>query len=292
MAKSMTGYGRAQEILDNYEISVEIKTVNHRYFEFSSRIPRNFGYLEEKFKSYIQKQISRGKTDVNVTVYTVNTDDTKVEINTELAQNYINALRQANCQLGLKDDFTLNSITRFSDIFTIKQEPHDEDEVWQRVKQVAQTAIDSCIKMREKEGEALKLDIEQKLSEILNNVSLIETRFPQMVEEYRNKLYAKMCEILADSKIDEQRILLESAVYSEKIAIDEELVRLKSHVNHFRELLNQQEPIGRKLDFLVQELNRETNTIGSKAYDIQITKIVVEIKSVIEKIREQIQNIE
>lgn len=292
MIRSMTGYGRCQQIRNGRDISVEIRSVNHRFFEFSARIPRVYGYLEEKMKSFVQSKVSRGKVDVNVTVFTIEGKESEVEINKSLAQGYIEALRELKDEFGLLDDLSLSSISRFGDIFSVRKAAEDEEAVWADVQVVAQEAVDHFIAMRETEGKRLKADVLEKLHHIEEIVSQIEARSPQTVANYRERLTAKMQEVLQDKNVDEQRLLLEAAIYSEKIAVDEETVRLKSHSKQFYQLLETDQAVGRKLDFLVQELNRETNTIGSKAQDIEITGMVVEIKSEIEKIREQIQNIE
>lgn len=292
MVKSMTGYGRHNQIINGLDISVEIKSVNHRFFEFSSRVPRAYAYLEPKIKTFIQSLVSRGKIDVNITIYNVEDSDTKVEINEALAKEYVDNLRELGKKLDLRDDLSLSSISKFSDIFNVKKAEDDEEEVFEDVKQVLNVAVNNFISMRQLEGERLKKDILYRLKNIKELITSIEKKSPETVTNYRERITAKMQEVLKDTSIDEHRILLESALYSEKIAVDEETVRLNSHLKQFHTLLEEKNPVGRKLDFLVQEINRETNTIGSKAQDIEITSYVVEIKSEIEKIREQIQNIE
>ena len=292
MIRSMTGYGRNTDIVNGYDITVEIKSVNHRYFELSSRVPRVYGFLEDKIKQLIQSKVSRGKIDVNVTVFCVGGQDASIEINESLAEGYVTALRKIGEKLSITGDITLSDICRFSDVFTVKKISEDDEIVWNAVKSVCESAIDSFIAMRETEGVKLKDDVENRLKEISKLVGIVEERSPKTIEEYRNKLFAKMADVLKDTKIDEQRILTEAAIYGERIAVDEETVRLRSHIHQFLDILNSGVPVGRKLDFLIQEINREVNTIGSKASDIEIARIVVEIKSEIEKIREQIQNME
>lgn len=292
MIRSMTGYGRSQQLLNGRDITVEIKSVNHRFFEFSSRTPRAYAYLDEKLKSYIQKTVTRGKIDVSLTVLNLDTDNTDVEINHSLAKAYIKALRELGENENLIDDLSLSSIARFSDIFTVRKNECDEEQVWNDVKVVLDKALESFMNMRECEGERLKEDVLSRLITIENDVNKIEEKSPITVKEYREKLFAKLQEVLADNNIDEHRILTEAAIFSEKVAVDEETVRLNSHIKQCREFLEHKEAVGRKLDFLIQEFNREANTIGSKAQDIDIARIVVNIKSEIEKIREQIQNIE
>lgn len=292
MIKSMTGYGREQAIVNNRDILVEIRSVNHRYYEFSSRIPRMYGYLDEKLKTFLKDGISRGKVEASVTITNLKDTEALIEVNKSVAKGYIEALYQANDELGLRDDLSLSQLLGLPDIFNVRKEVEDETEIWEAVKSVAEKALVRFVEMRETEGRKMYDDVMSRLDTLEKMVSFIEETMPSLTENYRNKLYTKLCEILADTNIDEQRILTESAIYSEKVAVDEETVRLRSHIAQFRTLLEQNEPIGRKLDFLVQELNREVNTIGSKAQDIKITQTVVEMKSEIEKIREQIQNIE
>lgn len=273
-------------------IIVEIKSVNHRYYEFSSRVPRSCGYLDEKLKSFIQGKVSRGKIDVGVSIQSDGVSDEKIEVNSEVAKGYITALRSANEELGLEDDLTLSRIMRLPDIFDVKKIEEDEETVWNEVKSVAEKALERFIAMREAEGEKMREDILSRLDYITELVEKIEKKSPETTEKYRKKLFDKISEVLKDTNIDEQRILTEAAIFSEKTAVDEETVRLRSHINQCREMLSMNEAVGRKLDFLIQEFNREANTIGSKCQDIEITKVVVDLKSEIEKIREQVQNIE
>lgn len=289
---SMTGYGRSRQVLDGREITVEIRSVNHRYLEYSARIPRMYGYLEEKLKTFLQSSMSRGKVEVTVTIQNLTGGDTVVQINQALAKGYLDAMRSQAEYLGLKDDLTLSTLTRFNDVFTLQKLEEDQQVVWNSVQQVARQALDQFLEMRRREGERLKLDLLQKLELLNGHVAAVEEQSPKTVAAYRERLLQKMEELLADRCIDQQRILLEAGLYAEKIAVDEETVRLKSHLEQFAQMMEQSGPVGRKLDFLVQEINRETNTIGSKAQDLAVTRRVVEMKSEIEKIREQIQNIE
>lgn len=292
MIKSMTGYGRYQQTIGDRDILVEIRSVNHRYYEFSARVPRTMGYLEEKLKSYIKDSISRGKVEVLVTINNVNGKDETISVNVDVAQGYIDALRTANSTLMLPDDLTLSQLARLPDVFTVVKTIDDEDEVWQAVKTVTKQALDNFISMRTVEGQKMFDDVNGRLDSIETMVATVEEASPKTVEAYRNRLYEKLSEVLESKDIDEARIVTECAILSEKLAVDEETVRLKSHIAQFKELIHSEEPIGRKLDFLVQEMNREVNTTGSKAQDITITRTVVEMKSELEKIREQIQNIE
>lgn len=278
--------------MDGKTIIVEIKSVNHRYYEFTSRVPRSCGYLDEKLKLFIQGKVSRGKIDVGVSIQSDGVSDEKIEVNSEVAKGYITALRSANEELGLEDDLTLSRIMRLPDIFDVKKIEEDEETVWNEVKSVAEKALERFIAMREAEGEKMREDILSRLDYITGLVEKIEKKSPETTEKYRKKLFDKISEVLKDTNVDEQRILTEAAIFSEKTAVDEETVRLRSHINQCREMLSMNEAVGRKLDFLIQEFNREANTIGSKCQDIEITKVVVDLKSEIEKIREQVQNIE
>jgi len=292
MIKSMTGFGRGHEVLNGRDITVEIRAVNHRYYEFSSRLPRAYTFAEEKLKSLLQGRISRGKVEVSVQVQNVTAVSEKITANKEVIADYVAALREIKEELSLTDDLSLSAVMRLPDAFTVVKAEVDEEQLWENLKAVTEQALASFIGMRETEGERMKADISARLTTIEGNVDFIESRSPIIVGNYRKRLYDKMCEVLEGKNIDENRILLEAGIFSEKTAVDEETVRLRSHIAQFREMLESAEPIGRKLDFLVQEMNRETNTIGSKVQDIEVTKIVVDQKSEIEKIREQIQNIE
>ena len=292
MIKSMTGFGRAEQIIDGRDIIVEIRSVNHRYYEFSARVPRAYGYIEEKLKSFLNGRISRGKVEVSVSIAAVEAADTLIEINKAVAKGYVEALRSVGGELGLADDLTLSQLVRLPDIFTVRKTADDEEQIWNSVKTVADEAVSKFISMREAEGLKMKEDVLERADIIERLVDEVERLSPISAENYRSKLYSRLCEVLADKNIDEQRIVTEAAIFADKTAVAEETVRLKSHIRQLRDMLALDEPVGRKLDFLIQEFNREANTIGSKAQDIAVTKIVVDLKSEIEKIREQIQNIE
>ena len=292
MIKSMTGYGRAQKILNGRDILVEIRSVNHRYYEYSSRVPRTYNYIDEKLKVLLKQGISRGKVEVNVSINNIEGRDTEIAINKGTAEGYVNALRSISAELGLEDDLSLSKLMKLPDIFSVQKTPDDEEQVWDDVAEVAGEALDKFVSMRETEGEKLRNDVLSKAECILKMVGQVEALSPKTVENYRGKLYQKLSELLESKDIDQQRILTEAAIFAEKIAVDEETVRLRSHISQLKDMLSSADPIGRKLDFIVQEMNREVNTIGSKAQDLNITKIVVDMKAEIEKIREQIQNIE
>ena len=292
MVLSMTGYGRAGALLHGRDIKVELRSVNARFFEYSSRIPRSCAFLEDKLKKLVASKVSRGKVELNLSIQTVTAADTVVTVNWQLAQGYRAALNAMSERMDLKNDVTAGMLARFPDVLTQTAAPTDEEELWQDVQSVAEQAVEAFVAMRATEGEKLKEDVENRLNVIEHLVAQIEQNSAGRVQAYSDKLYARLQELLSDRNIDEARLVTEAAIFADKTAIDEETVRLHSHVAQYREILALNEPIGRKLDFLTQELNRESNTIGSKCQDVAITRLVVELKSEIEKIREQIQNIE
>ena len=288
----MTGFGREHRIIGGREILVEIRSVNSRYYEFISKLPRSYMYLEEKLKTLLKGQISRGKVEISLSICNVEGRETQVMVNPTVVEGYVTALRGISEKYGLKDDLSLSNVFQMTDAFNVMKAEVDEEEIWQAVSEVAGAALEKFVAMRETEGAKMKADILEKLANVEAMVKQAEVYSPENVVVYREKLMAKMQEVLGSAHVDESRILLEAAIFSEKTAIDEETVRLHSHIHQFREMLDKEDIVGRKLDFLVQELNREANTMGSKAQDIRITRLVVDIKSEIEKIREQIQNIE
>lgn len=290
--RSMTGFGRERSIIGGKEYLVEIRSVNSRYCELSAKLPRSYAYLEEKLKTLVKSTVSRGKAEIFLSVTDVENRSTAVAVNIPVIKNYLEEMRRCGRELGLNDNLALTDIFRMTDAFTVVRCEADEDEIWAAVKSVTEGALSRFAEMREKEGEKLRTDILDKLSNIEKMTLEVEKLSPKTTEAYRKRLYDKISEVLEDKQIDEQRILTEAAIFAEKTAVDEETVRLHSHFKQFREMCDSTEPIGRKLDFLVQELNRESNTIGSKAQDVSVTKLVIEMKSEIEKIREQIQNIE
>ncbi len=292
MIKSMTGYGRAQQSVDGMNITVELKSVNHRYFEFTSKLPRNYGFLDEKLKSFFSAKLTRGKTECYVQIEAVDEPDTVISLNHSLVKGYLEAYKELSEVYGIENDIKVSNLARVSDIFTVRKKEADEDKIWAAVETVAAAALDGFIAMREREGEKLKADVLSRLDTIIENVEFIEERSPKTVAEYNEKLVARMNDLLGEAHIDEQRILTEAAIFADKIAVAEETVRLRSHISQLRSFLELNEAVGKKMDFLVQELNREANTIGSKAQDVEIARRVVAIKAEIEKIREQIQNIE
>ena len=292
MIRSMTGYGRYQDTVDGMDITVEIKAVNHRYYEYSSRLPRAYGFLDDKLKAYLQGSISRGKVDVYVFIDTADAPGSRVTVNHSLVQGYLKALGEIAETYGLRNDVSVMSLARYPDLLTVHREAEDEEAVWAAVRTVADVALNRFLQMREKEGEKLQEDILSRAAAILEAVGQVEERSPQTVREHMDKVQARMRELLGTATVDEQRLLTEAALFADKIAVAEETVRLRSHISQLEHMLAGNEAVGRKLDFLVQEINREANTIGSKAQDVQLARVVVDIKAEIEKIREQIQNIE
>ena len=292
MVKSMTGFGRCETEVNGRRITVEMKSVNHRYFEFSCRTSRGYSFLEDKLKKYVATKVARGKVDMYVSVTESEDSEVNVTINKPLASGYVNAIKTLATEYNIPDDLSVSVLSRYSDIFQIHKEEQDEEQVFSDVKVALDVALDGFLAMREAEGEKLKDDVLSRVDTIMSIVSEIEERSPLTVEEYRQKLTKRITDMLSGAQIDEQRILTEAAIFADKVAVDEETVRLRSHFEQMRTFFETGAPIGRKLDFIVQEMNREANTIGSKVTDSILAHKVVDIKSEIEKIREQIQNIE
>lgn len=294
MIKSMTGFGRCRTVLHGREISVEIKSVNHRFFEFSCRTPKGYSFLDDKLKNLVNSRVSRGKIDMFVTVGCAEDTPAEVKINHSLVSGYLNAMKEIADTYNIKNDVTVTAISRFPDVYTVSKAPENEEEITDDVLEAANVAIDSFIAMRETEGEKMKADILGRAKVILDTVDEIEERSPQTVKEYEERLLNRINSTLLDYNIniDEQRVLTEVAVFADKVAVAEETVRLRSHFAQLSKIMESQDPIGRQIDFIIQEMNREANTIGSKVQDAEIAHMVVKIKSEIEKMREQIQNIE
>lgn len=292
MLKSMTGYGRQETVTEGKKILVEIKSVNHRFSDYNIKVPRHLGFLEDKVRQYASERVTRGKIDIYVSVENYDSADCDIMLNEELAKNYIEVLQELRDKFGLRDDISVSSVARYSDIFKTERREDDQNELWRLVKSVMSDAADAFVAMREREGARIEKDLRERIAYMSSLAAKVDERSPQTVAEYRDKLYAKIKELLEDREIDEARILTEVAIFADKVAVNEETVRLSSHFEEFYQILDSGEPAGRKLDFLIQEINREVNTIGSKANDIEIAKIVVTLKGEIEKLREQIQNIE
>lgn len=292
MIRSMTGYGRHRQTVNGWDVTVEIKSVNHRYYEFSSRVPRTCGFLDEKLKNFFKTAISRGKVEVYVSLDAVEVSDSHVEVNMPLAEAYRDALQAMAEKLSVRDDCSAMNIARFPDVLTVRKNEADETVIWEAVQATAEVALEKFVAMREREGERMREDVLSRRAFLLERVALVEERSPQTVREHMEKITERMRDLLGTVTVDEQRLLTEAALFADKIATAEETVRLRSHLDQLEQLVSGDAAVGRNLDFLIQEINRETNTIGSKAQDLTLAQAVVEMKTEIEKIREQIQNIE
>ena len=289
---SMTGYGSAKGSVEGQEITVELKSVNNRYLDCSIRLPRNFLFAEDTVKQAVSAGVSRGKVDVFVSAQASQDSGTVVSVNEELARGYRDAVARIAEMLGLESGLNAFSLARFPDVLTVERRELDKDKAAAALSEITAKAVEEFNAMREREGERLRRDMLGKLETIEGLVSVVEERSPQTVKEYRERLEARLRDILADRSLDEQRVITEAAIFADRTAVDEETVRLRSHIAQFRTMLEEGSPIGRKMDFLVQEFNRESNTIGSKCSAASLAKVVVDLKSEIEKIREQLQNVE
>ena len=294
MVKSMTGYGRARQTLNGRDITVEVKSVNNRYLDATVKLPRAYIFTEDAIKQRVQKAVSRGKVDVFVSIDATGADETVVTVNEPLAKSYLEALRKISAlnPSMLRGEYSAVDVARFPDVLTVTKAEEDLESVQRDICAVADEALANYNAMRAVEGEKLAADIGARLTTIETLTGKVEARSPETVREYREKLTARMQEVLQSTTIEESRILTEAAIYADKIAVDEETVRLRSHVSQLRTMLASDEPMGRKMDFLIQEVNRESNTCGSKCNDVEIARVVVELKAEVEKIREQVQNIE
>ena len=292
MIKSMTGYGSAKGNVDGLEISVELKSVNNRYLDCSVRLPRSFLFAEEMVKSAVQSHISRGKVDVFVNMDSSAAGDMTVRVNEGLLKGYVEAISHIAEEYGLTNDLTAMGVSRFPDVLCVEKKDLDAEAISAGIARIVESALQDFDRMRLREGEKLRDDVLSRLGTIESLVCQVEEKGPETVSEYRKRLETKMAEVLGTAGIDENRILAEAAIFADHIAVDEETVRLRSHMAQLSTMINGSSPTGRKIDFLIQEFNREANTIGSKCQNSQIAHVVVDLKSEIEKIREQIQNIE
>ncbi len=292
MIKSMTGYGRAREVRNKRDITVEIRSVNNRYLDCTVKMPRLYAFAEDAIRKRVQSGVSRGKVDVFITVDASAADVAKVTVNRELAAEYAAALRELSQVAGTEASVTPEVLSRYPDVLTVTKADEDLETVSADLCAVLDEALSAYNAMRSVEGAKLAEDIENRLRAIEDYTARVEERSPQTVAEYREKLTARMQEVLQSTTIDPQRILTEAAIYADKVAVDEETVRLRSHVSQLRTMLASDEPMGRKMDFLIQEVNRESNTIGSKCNDVSIAQVVVGLKAEVEKMREQVQNVE
>ena len=292
MVKSMTGYGRARETLNGRDITVEVRSVNNRYLDCTVKVPRTYIFVEDAVKAHVQKAVSRGKVDVFITIDATAADETVIAVNEPLARGYYDALTKLKDMFSLKDDLTAVTLAKFPDVLTVTKAEEDLESVAGDICAVLDDALAAYNTMRTVEGGKLSEDIADRAAAIETVVGKVEERSPQTVAAYREKLLARMQEVLQSTAVDESRILTEAAIFADKIAVDEETVRLRSHIAQLRTMLESDQPIGRKLDFLIQEINRECNTIGSKCNDLTIAQDVVNMKAEVEKIREQVQNME
>lgn len=292
MIYSMTGYGGAKGELDSIAVSAELKSVNNRFLDVSVRLPKSYLFAEEAIRTAVAAKVSRGKVDVFVSVDSSAADTVTIKVNQPLAEAYVTAVKTLSEQYALHNDLSALSLARFPEVLSTSREDADRDTVTKAILSVLEQALDDYNAMRAREGDKLRIDLLSKLDNIERMVAVVEERSPQTVAEYRQKLTDKMQEVLASAAVDEARILQEAAIYADRVAVDEETVRMRSHLAQFRQMLADGSPIGRKLDFLIQEMNREANTTGSKCADSQIAKVVIDMKAEIEKIREQVQNIE
>ncbi len=292
MLKSMTGFGRCEIAGVDRKITVEMKAVNHRYCDMSIKMPKKLSFFEAGIRNVLKQYIGRGKIDVYITYEDYTENNVCVKYNAELAREYYSNLLKISEEFGMENDIRVSSLSRYPEVFTLEEQTIDEKELWDLVEEAVKTAAARFVETRISEGEHLKQDILSKLDNMLELVSFVETRSPEIVSEYRNKLMAKVTELLGDTKVEESILVTEVTVFADKICVDEETVRLRSHIIHMKETLNDNENIGRKLDFIAQEMNREANTILSKANDLEVTNKAIDLKTEIEKVREQIQNIE
>ena len=288
----MTGYGRAVETVNGREFTVELRSVNNRYLDCTVKLPRSLSFAEEAVKQAVKASVSRGKVDVFITVRSENADDTKISLNTAVVEGYLAAMRQMVENYGVKDDISVSTLSRMNDVFTVEKPEVDEEQLKADLMGVLDQALAGYDAMRRTEGMALDKDLRSRGETILELVSQVEAGNGQTVIDYRTRLENKLKEVLANTNIDESRILTEAAIFADKVAVDEETVRLRSHLQQMNAMLTTGGAMGRKLDFLLQEMNREANTIGSKCTDVKLARIVVDIKAELEKIREQTQNIE
>ena len=292
MIKRMTGFGRCEVQKDSRKFTVELKSVNHRYLDVNIRMPKKLNFFETAIRTLLKSYANRGKVDIFITYEDLSQTQVSVKYNAALAAEYMKYLKQMEEEFGLENDVRVSTLSRYPEVFTMEEQSEDEEELWNGLKEALEGAFTQFVETRKTEGENLKKDIISKLDLLSEQIGFIEERSPQIVAEYRAKLEDKMKELLADTQIEESRIASEVILFADKICTDEEVVRLKSHISHMRNTLEEKDEIGRKLDFIAQEMNREANTILSKANDIEVSDRAISLKTEIEKIREQIQNIE
>ena len=292
MIRSMTGFGRSETVTEGYKLTVEMKALNHRYSEFSIKMPKKLNFFEAGIRTLLKEYINRGKVDIFITYEDYRESDVCIKYNPEIAKTYLDYLRQIESEFGVRDDITVTRLAGMPDVLTREEQTVDEDALWEILEAGIRKAAEKFVQTRQVEGEHLKEDLIGKLNSMLDMVDHIEQESPKLVQQYREKLEAKVQELLDGSNIDESRIAAEVVIYADKICVDEETVRLRSHINSTKEILSGGGSVGRKLDFIAQEMNREANTILSKANSLDISNTAIDLKTEIEKVREQIQNIE
>lgn len=292
MMKSMTGFGRSEVQDEQYRFTVEMKSVNHRYLDFNFKIPKKLSLFESAVRSVLKEYMQRGKVDVFITYENYTQSRISLKYNRDIARQYLDYLQEMERDFSIENDITVSGLSRYPEVFTMEEQPADEEELWGILEQALRNAAKAFSSSREKEGADLKNDLLEKLEGMQEKVAAIEVRSPEIMKEYREKLEKKLGELLEDNQIEESRIAAEVILFADKICTDEETVRLKSHIDNMRHVLSDGDGIGRKLDFIAQEMNREANTILSKANDLETSNIAIDLKTEIEKVREQIQNIE
>lgn len=292
MIKSMTGFGRAEFVTEERKITVEMKSVNHRYLDLNIKIPKKLSFFEVAIRNLMKTYMQRGKVDMFISYEDYSLNNAALKYNRELAKEYLTYLNMMGEEFGLENDIRVSTLSRYPEVLTMEEQSIDEDELWSGLEKVVREACEKFVETRVREGQNLKMDLIDKLDRLDEKVKLVEERSPEVVQAYREKLEAKVRELLEESQIDDNRIAAEVVLYSDKICNDEETVRLHSHIQGMKAILNEKEGVGRKMDFMAQEMNREANTILSKSNDLTISNIAIDLKTEIEKIREQIQNIE
>lgn len=292
MIKSMTGFGRCEHSDDKRKIIVEMKSVNHRYLDVNIKMPKKLNFFESAIRNELKTYIQRGKVDLFISLEDFSENNVTVKYNNDIAAEYLKYLRQMSHEFDLEDDIRVSTLSRYPEVLTMEDQTPDEEEIWKLLKYTIDSAAEGFVETRKAEGENLKNDLIEKLNGMLEHVAFIETRSPQIIAEYKQKLKDKVEEMLGDAQMDENRLLTEVTIFADKVCVDEELVRLRSHVEATKKALTEGGSVGRKLDFIAQEMNREANTILSKANDLEISNRAIELKTEIEKVREQIQNIE
>ncbi|MGF7143801.1 uncharacterized protein (TIGR00255 family) [Anaerotaenia torta] len=292
MLKSMTGFGRCEIAGEDRKITVEMKAVNHRYCDISVKMPKKLSFFEAGIRNVLKQYVGRGKIDVYITYEDYTENNVCVKYNADLAREYYRNLESMSREFGIENDIRVSSLSRYPEVFTLEEQTIDEKELWALVEEAVRTAAERFVDTRIQEGEQLKQDIMAKLDAMLKLVEFVEKRSPEIVAEYRNKLMAKVTELLGDTRVEESILVTEITVFADKICVDEETVRLRAHIINMKEALGESDNVGRKLDFIAQEMNREANTILSKANDLEVANKAIDLKTEIEKVREQIQNIE